>query len=110
MGQGLGCPLFVFLFFFSLKQQESVVSYELERFNERFTTMYIAFKGSMMGAAQTDFVLAQIMREFSDGTVERKRALVLNLNHLFFLADLHYLPLFAKRKRSGAGKEEFCAV
>lgn len=34
--------------------------------------MYIAFKGSMMGAAQTDFVLAQIMREFSDGTVRRR--------------------------------------
>jgi hypothetical protein len=60
-----------FFFFFLMFKKECVGSYELERFNDRFTTMYVAFKGSMMGAAQTDFVLAQIVREFSDGTVRK---------------------------------------
>jgi hypothetical protein len=49
--------------------KECIGSYELERFSERFSTVYVAYKGSMMGASQTDFVLAQILREFSDGTV-----------------------------------------
>lgn len=49
--------------------KECVGSYELERFGERFSTIYVAYKGSMLGAAQTDFVLAQFEREFSDGTV-----------------------------------------
>ena len=40
--------------------KECVGSYELERFSERFTTIYVAYKGSMLGAVQTDFVLAQI--------------------------------------------------
>ncbi len=49
--------------------KECMGSYELERYSERFSSVYLAYKGSMLGAAQTDFVLAQIVREFSDGTV-----------------------------------------
>lgn len=49
--------------------KECVGAYEIERFSDNFATVYQAFKGSMLGAAQTDFVLAQILREFSDGTV-----------------------------------------
>ena len=52
-----------------LWDKECLGSYELERFSDRFSTVYVAYKGSMMGASQTDFVLAQILREFSDGTV-----------------------------------------
>ena len=49
--------------------KECIGSYELERFSETFATIYVAYKGTMLGAVQTDFVLAQITREFSDGTV-----------------------------------------
>ena len=50
-------------------EKECVGSYEVERFSENFTTIYVAYKGSMLGATPTDFVLAQIMRRFSDGTI-----------------------------------------
>jgi len=44
-------------------------AYEVERFSDTFAVVYVAYRGSVLGVAQTDFVLAQIRRDFSDGTV-----------------------------------------
>ena len=49
--------------------KECVGAYEVERFSDKFATIYLAYKGSVLGAAQIDFVTAQLLREFSDGTV-----------------------------------------
>lgn len=49
--------------------KECVGSYEIERFSENFSFVYLGFKGTMLGGAQTDFVLAQVVRELSDGTI-----------------------------------------
>jgi hypothetical protein len=63
--------------------------------------MYVAFKGTMLGAAQTDFVLAQIMREFSDGTVSLLYCRFCLFCQTSFFFFLQRFVLFADRCRTG---------